>query len=58
MEATTKTDCPKNRTTPSKFAIGVRLQGQNIYQQFDPQSLKLRVGEKVIVLTGLGESQG
>ena len=58
MEATVDKDCAKQQTPPSKFAIGIRLSGQNTSQQFDPQSLILRVGEQVIVLTGFGETVG
>jgi cell fate regulator YaaT (PSP1 superfamily) len=58
MKATANKDCSIKPTTPSKFAIGIRQQGQSASQQFDPQSLKLRVGEKVIVLTGFGEVLG
>jgi cell fate regulator YaaT (PSP1 superfamily) len=58
MEATVNKDCPKEQTPPSKFAIGIRLSGQNTSQQFDPQSFRLRVGEQVVVLTGFGETVG
>ncbi len=58
MEATASKDCSKKQTPSSKFAIGIRLVSQNTSQQFDPQTLKLRVGEKVLVATGFGETVG
>ena len=58
METTVNQDCLKKKNPCSKFAIGIRIPGKKTSQQFDPQGLKLRVGEKVIVMTGFGETLG
>jgi len=49
---------PGNVEAPPKFVIGVRLRGMDKSKQCDPGSLRLRVGQKVMVNTSDGPRMG